>query len=888
MGGRRPLRAVAALAILAAIAPATAPALPLPLASIDPFPALAGDAPVATALDIARAARGLDAIPVPPPGPAAFLLGPALLRLRDALDAPGSPEERAALVADAARLPGEVAAPTALLVNAIADALDLATRGPAGEIAGAVAVARAIDVAAPAIADAAATLPPVRFYDPQIPLFVDTGTTDDVHVVPMVLAIDAGGDDRWLGAHGAGYRSKMVGVAIDLAGDDVYATPGVGSPVAQGGSRSGVLGVLYDAAGDDVYEAHELDRPGEPEYSAYQGGCTGTGVGLLVDVEGDDRYEAMLPEAGGAQGTGSLCVGVAIDLDGDDRYRAGSATGDASQGTGYLGVGILLNRGGNDTYDSSTTYRQGAAWVGLGILADYGGTDAYNGDATVNDRLRPAGGDVRQYVGVLVDSRPPVSTGRARLPYKVETRDADGDQIPAIYFRVHDVTVDWDSSPPVAYGNEGPYSPLERPYVGDPDDFEGFEHVRLDGPARCVIAVVDSGINPYHVEFRASGLPRSPSAWIPGFPADARPLDLALDAATYDDAVAADDATWRAVEAERLYTIPGTRVVGVISFGAIGDPWIGDVRVLDEKGHGTSTAGAAAGRTTGLGPACAIVAVEAEDRRRAIEWVAGQPWIDAVSISIGTRGGLYLPSGVANATHLAAKTGKAVIVGSGNGLLDSDTPTPTIAPLGPYPGPPWVVAVGPVSGWNDQPAWWGSYPVDVVSLGSKSRTPGHRTLDGFVDFMGTSLSAPRVAGVVGEVLRAARATVATRLPAQGPLADGELSRGEWIRTVFATARPEGVSSSLLYWCLERDVPSCIATERWWFYLLPAVDRVEFLTEGYGVVDAATRDVAVDVMRGARGMPARPNEDAWARTVHAFREAFWGAHDNPVVSLYQEV
>jgi len=91
------------------------------------------------------------------------------------------------------------------------------------------------------------------------------------------------------------------------------------------------------------------------------------------------------------------------------------------------------------------------------------------------------------------------------------------------------------------------------------------------------LAVVDTGINPYHEFFRAPGL-EDPAAWVDGGPEDAEPLDLSLDADSYEEAVDADRDVWDdvqrtedagpdGIEDERLYTFPGTRIAAAVSFG---------------------------------------------------------------------------------------------------------------------------------------------------------------------------------------------------------------------------------------------------------------------------------------------------------------------------------
>src|SRR5688572_4614083 len=131
----------------------------------------------------------------------------------------------------------------------------------------------------------------------------------------------------------------------------------------------------------------------------------------------------------------------------------------------------------------------------------------------------------------------------------------------------------------------------------------------------AVVAFIDTGINPYHEVFRDPS-PRAqqhPSTYLPGFPADAVRLDLTFDAEDYAQAVEADcETVWKTVEPGTLYWVPGTRVIGAISFDAgATHPLCEGTNVLDSNGHGTMVASrAAAGTDWSACPECLIVSVQ--------------------------------------------------------------------------------------------------------------------------------------------------------------------------------------------------------------------------------------------------------------------------------------
>ncbi|MGH2668684.1 MAG: hypothetical protein ACRDH5_06115, partial [bacterium] len=88
----------------------------------------------------------------------------------------------------------------------------------------------------------------------------------------------------------------------------------------------------------------------------------------------------------------------------------------------------------------------------------------------------------------------------------------------------------------------------------------------LPPPPMVVVAHIDTGVNPYHVIFRDTSplALQHPSTYIPGYPQDAKPLNLTFTMASFDAAVDADEAVWDATQANQLYYVPGTRIVGMI------------------------------------------------------------------------------------------------------------------------------------------------------------------------------------------------------------------------------------------------------------------------------------------------------------------------------------
>jgi hypothetical protein len=121
-----------------------------------------------------------------------------------------------------------------------------------------------------------------------------------------------------------------------------------------------------------------------------------------------------------------------------------------------------------------------------------------------------------------------------------------------------------------------------------------------------VVAVIDSGFNPYHWDFSAAHVPasirdlpldRPMSEWLDGAP-ETTDLPLTLDpsdpGARAADLAAQDADVVGAMEDERLYRIPGTKIIGAARFGGgfAGTP----------SSHGFGTSSAAVGNLHGPCP----------------------------------------------------------------------------------------------------------------------------------------------------------------------------------------------------------------------------------------------------------------------------------------------
>ncbi len=182
---------------------------------------------------------------------------------------------------------------------------------------------------------------PVRALSPDGEIAI-YGRGDDVHPADetAVLVIDLGGNDTWMrGAWADVLANRPAGIAIDLAGDDLY----LGAHDLSFGGALGGFAIQWDAAGNDTYRGGSLSC-----------GAAILGVGVLVDEGGDDLFRVK----------------------------------DFGLGAGAFGAGVLLKRGGNDSYHADLFGQGFASTWGCGVLADLGGNDVYDaGGAHLHEPL---------------------------------------------------------------------------------------------------------------------------------------------------------------------------------------------------------------------------------------------------------------------------------------------------------------------------------------------------------------------------------------------------------------------------------------------------------------------------------------------------------------------
>ncbi|MDQ1699752.1 MAG: hypothetical protein QOG34_1615 [Frankiaceae bacterium] len=422
-------------------------------------------------------------------------------------------------------------------------------------------------------------------------------------------------------------------------------------------------------------------------------------------------------------------------------------------------------------------------------------------------------------------------------------------------------------------------------------------------PAQAVIALVDTGINPYHQVFRDRSplAMRYPGTYLPGYPKGAIALHITLDAKDYNQALRKDcRSVWAKVRPGQLYWFPGTKIVGAIAFGSqlainCNDKEPNDTYVLS-TGHGAMTASRAASNQYGACPECRVVSVQlplsvsvgvgGEDGSTVsvsgLRWAAAnRSWIDVQSNSWGPLVPGWAPASsgmvmddpaLTRAIEETARTQLAFwAAGNGAAFRGGVLGHPTL--LAPHLGPAPIIVGGYDSGYVA--TWPGSMPNVASDACSSWATEGPTTTgSGPTIGSGTSAATPYVAGGAariilearrilgdshtgyrGDVLASGRAGVVK----SGPLADGKLTKAELKDVLFRTATARPVAE-------RNDGAVCDTTQApynstpvKWSDVPAAVQQYPLI--GYGGVDTPARELAFRVLRGTAALPARAQEDA---------------------------
>lgn len=438
-----------------------------------------------------------------------------------------------------------------------------------------------------------------------------------------------------------------------------------------------------------------------------------------------------------------------------------------------------------------------------------------------------------------------------------------------------------------------------------------------DGPRDVtVVAVIDSGFNPYHWDFLGARMPQQlnadtsddlpldqpPDTWIPGFPdpgtsfSSYSRLDLTLAPtnpyARIADLQAQDSAVWAGFKsspslAPNYHWIPNTKIVGAISFGS-------GSFVAPTSEHGVGTSSVSVGNLWGACPECVAVLIQYNDAERAIRWAAAQPWIDVITNSYGSslllRDNVTM-SGPGLALRDSVVRGQATFWSAGNGQANAFV-VPNHNLHSGQKGPDWVITVGAISPNGTSYSGSGK-TVDIAGVGSSYPAAyGSTNVTGSGSFSGTSNATPTLAGTYARALYLSRRALggpsktqedgviavgdpvscgATRPACE--LGDGKLTSVELREALFAASvpTPEGMNiGGLGDVDLGREAELASEGHGGWFVRAKKGNDAAWLSEFSRLFLP---------LIGEAAFPTRPaDERAWMTVDSYCRQQIWGAWD----------
>lgn len=543
----------------------------------------------------------------------------------------------------------------------------------------------------------------------------------------------------------------------------------------------------------------------------------------------------------------------------------------------------------------------------LDVVAPAGFWDTRVGAVTVDiNRYAPADTDLDLFV---FERAPDGTAGKQVASSAAEPGVEESTAVPEARGGYYVAVVAFAAIPGASYHGSARIFAQEAPAPGP----------RVDAGPQVVTALIDTGINPYHVTFRdRSELARMhPASYIPGYPAKALPLSLSLDAPSLADALARDRKVWESARRGVLYYVPGTRIVGLISMGAGGRRCptetdffpansVGNCPeriLLDDHGHGTMTSSRATAATRSLGAESRVVMIEGLGAG-SVRWASDQGWIDVQSNSwaeILPHPATQLFSDVNLAFKHAARR-HIVFAASGNGLGGFFG----FAPHDTYQlstAAPEVILVGAHD--NGKMALWSGSPPHVVTDGYAGWMAAHDSTTRFEpDSVAccTSAASPYAAGGAARLVLAARrilgsSQVGVRRQvvasgprgrvAKGPLTDGVLTLSEIREVLLRTAESppaEGRDDGLVHWAGDPRAPDrlnrgpggnpycngCQTLPVSWRAIPSGAPSYPLI--GYGAVNERSTGLAIEVLAGRADLPERPDVDAFHQTDQSIRSA----------------
>ncbi len=394
---------------------------------------------------------------------------------------------------------------------------------------------------------------------------------------------------------------------------------------------------------------------------------------------------------------------------------------------------------------------------------------------------------------------------------------------------------------------------------------------RTTAPAsRVTVAVIDSGINPYHSFFRAGG-----EAYAASAPSSVTPEVLAAfgvdeshilrltrtgDAAA--DYAADRAAVWDRIVPGEVYWFEGTNILAV-SFAPGVRPILPDDSA-DTHGVGTSAA------VLRANPEAIVLFVEGiTDESEAFAF--NHPEVDIVSTSYGAIGSIPLPYHINNSYAGVVRNGKLHV-----GAADN-SPSPAIQDG--TAGPWWSLGIaGFQEGTtNGRQVLSGSLPDFVADFTQNLPYCDACQSGGMSNVSGTSFATPRTAGTLSRILLETRRAFGHVGGIQ--VADGQPAMAKSAtRTVSNWQIRRALKNAAYYPAVVDYTPGSTSSSD--LTSVPVLDPTPWSQVGWGAVTTAPERKVIDetlAHLGVRGAPTRFKDFAacqWMTAQMRARHAYW--------------
>lgn len=265
--------------------------------------------------------------------------------------------------------------------------------------------------------------------------------------------------------------------------------------------------------------------------------------------------------------------------------------------------------------------------------------------------------------------------------------------------------------------------------------------------SRVVVAVIDSGVNPYHEYFHHGGplyKGASPSSVTPAvlkeFGIDKDHIIRVTRTGNFASDFAKDSAQYDKIEAGEPYWFEGTNVIGV--------SFLGDGQRLRPDGNASSHGIGTSASVLTANPEAIVVAVE-DIGAESESWAFTNPSVDIISTSYGPATSYPTLSNLSSSYKGVVENGKVHFGAAAN--------DPTYSTFDQTSGPWWTIGIAGFEegGAGGRQASSGNIP-DFVGDFTQDLPYCRSCEEGLDSVGGTSFATPRSAGTYSKILLEAR------------------------------------------------------------------------------------------------------------------------------------